>query len=114
MREPARDRGRLEHILAAIGYVETFTEGLDFDGLVSDALHLHAVVHNVQVIGEAVYKLSPEFKETHPETPWTIIEKMRHVLVHDYYQIDNEILWDVIKTDLPALKEQVIGYLSQQ
>ena len=111
MREPVRDAGRLKHILEAIHYVETFTEDLTYNDLLSDALHLHAVVHNIQVIGEAVYKLSPEFKSTHPDTPWAIIEKMRHVLVHDYYQIDFDILWDVIKKDLPALKSQVEDYL---
>ncbi|MBQ7517156.1 MAG: DUF86 domain-containing protein [Bacteroidales bacterium] len=111
MREPVRDRGRLEHILAAINYVEAFSQGLSFDALTHDALHLHAVVHNVQVIGEAVYKLSSEFKSAHPQTPWAIIEKMRHVLVHDYYQIDLEILWDIIKNDLPSLKSQVQEYL---
>lgn len=111
MREPVRDTGRLGHILEAINYVETFTEGLTYDDLLSDALHLHAVVHNVQIIGEAVYKLSLEFKATHPDTPWAIIEKMRHVLVHDYYQIDFDILWDVIKKDLPVLKVQIESYL---
>ncbi len=111
MREPVRDRGRLEHIIDAIGYIEAFTEGLSYDDLMEDALHLHAVVHNVQVIGEAVYKLSPEFKSLHPQTQWAVIEKMRHVLVHDYYQIDFDILWDVIQKDLPILKSQVQGYL---
>ncbi len=111
MREPVRDKGRLEHILQAINYVESFTEGLTHDDLLGNALHLHAVVHNVQVIGEAVYKLSPEFKSTHSDTPWAIIEKMRHVLVHDYYQIDFDILWDVIKNDLPSLKLQIESYL---
>lgn len=113
MRELVRDRGRLEHILEAIQYIEIFTEGLSNNDLRKDALHLHAVVHNVQVIGEAVYKLSPEFKSTHPDTPWAIIEKMRHVLVHDYYQIDFDILWDVIKNDLPSLKSQIQSYLLQ-
>jgi len=55
MREPVRDNGRLEHILEAIHYVEAFTKGFTYDDLLADALHLHAVVHNVQVIGEAVY-----------------------------------------------------------
>ena len=111
MREPVRDSGRLQHILQAIGYIEDFTEGLTYDELLGDVLHLHAVVHNVQVIGEAVYKLSPEFKSSHPETQWAVIEKMRHVLVHDYYQIDFDILWDVIQQDIPVLKSQILSYL---
>ena len=113
MREPVRDKARLEHILSAIDYISAFTEGLSFEDLASDPLHLHAVTHNVQVIGEAVYKLSSGFKESHPDTPWQAIEIMRHVLVHDYYQINLDILWDIIKNDLPSLKKQVMGYLSE-
>ncbi len=113
MREPARDRGRLEHILEAIGYVEEFTEGFDFNSLVANHLHLHATTHNIQIIGEAAYKLSSEFKDSHPETPWAIIEKMRHILVHDYYQIDFEIMWEIIQNDIPVLKQQIEDYLSK-
>ena len=76
-------------------------------------LHLHAVTHNVQVIGEAVFKITDEFKTSHPETPWQMIEKMRHVLVHDYYQINLEILWDIVQNDIPPLREQIKGYLNQ-
>lgn len=112
MREPVRDKARLEHVLTAIDYISMFTEGLEYEDLVKDPLHLHAVTHNVQVIGEAVFKLSKEFKESHTDTPWQMIEKMRHVLVHDYYQINLEILWDIIQNDLPPLREQVIGYIS--
>ncbi len=112
MREPVRDKGRLEHILTAIDYISAFTEGVSYDDLMNDPLHLHAVTHNVQIIGEAVYMISPEFKEA-PETPWKMIEKMRHILVHDYYQINFEILWDILKNDLPTLKGQVSSYLSE-
>lgn len=101
----------MEHIYAAICNVEAFTKGFEFDALKADKLHYHAAIHNVQVIGEAVYKLTPEFKDSHPETPWQMIEKMRHILVHDYYQIEFEIFWDIIKKDLPILKEQIGQYL---
>ena len=113
MRELVRDKGRLEHIIESIGNVEQFTDGYDYDSLMNDKLHLHATVHNIQVIGEAVYKLSLEFRDSHPDTPWLLIEKLRHVLVHDYYQINFEILWDIIKKDIPVLKEQINQYLSE-
>lgn len=80
--------------------------------LVNDTLHLHATVYNVQIVGEAVYKLTKEFKEFHTETPWRMIEKMRHILVHDYYQINLDILWIVINEDLPILEEQIKKYIS--
>ena len=113
MREPLRDNERLRHILNAISRVEEFTQGLDKDTLNADILHLHATVYNIQIVGEAVYKLSLEFKEKHPETPWRIIEKMRHILVHDYYQVNKDILWMVMTDDLPVLKQQVEGYLRE-
>lgn len=113
MREPQRDRSRLEHMLSAIERVEEFTEGITQEALISDVLRLHATVYNVQIIGEAVYRLSTEFKTSHPDTPWPLIEKMRHVLVHDYYRINNDVLWLVIKEDLPPLKQQVQEYLKE-
>ena len=113
MREPLRDKERLLHILNAISRVEEDTSGLDKDTLNADLLHLHATVYNVQIIGEAVYKLSLEFKEQHPDTPWRMIEKMRHILVHDYYQVNKDILWLVISDDIPLLKQQVEKYLKE-
>lgn len=113
MREPVRDKGRLEHILAAINNVEGYTRNITQQGLVCDKLRLHATVYNVQVIGEATYKLTTEFKDSHPQTPWAMIEKMRHILVHDYYQINNDVLWSVITDDIPNLKEQILMYLSE-
>lgn len=111
MREPIRDKGRLEHILAAISNIEEYVHGLSQTQLVDDKLRLHASVYNVQIIGEAVYKLTKEFKESHADTPWTMIEKMRHILVHDYYQVNNDILWTVINDDLPMLKGNITEYL---
>ncbi|MBQ2076666.1 MAG: DUF86 domain-containing protein, partial [Bacteroidales bacterium] len=70
-----------------------------------------ATAYNIQIIGEAIYKLSKEFKDTHSETPWRIIEKMRHILVHDYFSVDIEIMWLVIQDDIPILKQQITQYL---
>ncbi len=113
MREQTRDNDRLKHVLEAIGNVESYTEGLDLPMLSTDKLRLHACVYNVQVIGEAIYKLTKEFKDSHNATPWRMIEKMRHILVHDYYQINLDILWQVITDDLPILKEQITSYLAE-
>lgn len=112
MREPIRDKGRLEHILDAIQNILDYTKDITQETLVSDKLRLHATVYNVQVVGEASYKLSKEFKETHTNTPWAMIEKMRHILVHDYYHINNDILWLVITEDIPILRIQIEEYIS--
>ena len=113
MREPLRDKSRLEHILEAINRVQSFTTGLDEVSLNNDVLHKHATAYNIQIIGEATYKLSKEFKESHTEVPWHLIEKMRHILVHDYYQVNAHIMWLVITEDIPALKSQIEQYLAE-
>lgn len=113
MREPLRDSERLRHILQAIERVEQFTQGMTAESLDGNILHKHATAYNIQIIGEAVYKLSKEFKESHPDTPWAAIEKMRHILVHDYFQVNMRIMWMVITEDLSPLKEQITGYLKE-
>jgi uncharacterized protein with HEPN domain len=111
MREPERDQSRLEDILSAINCVEEYTKNLTENQLKEDRLRLHATIYNVQIIGEAIYKLTKEFKQEHPDTPWHLIEKMRHILVHDYFRINFDILWIVITEDIPLLKEQVKRYI---
>jgi len=111
MREPERDQSRLEDILSAINCVEEYTKHLTETQLKEDRLRLHATIYNVQIIGEAIYKLTKEFKQEHPDTPWHLIEKMRHILVHDYFRINFDILWIVITEDIPLLKEQVKRYI---
>ena len=72
----------------------------DFDA--DDILRL-GLAHLVQVIGEAARKVSPEFQEEHSEIPWRQIIGMRHRIVHDYMRVDEDILWEVVKNDLPKL-----------
>lgn len=113
MREPVRDVGRLQHILIAIERVEEYMAGISYERLQNDLLRTHAVAYNIQIIGEASYKLSKEFKEAHADTPWRLIEKMRHILVHDYFAVDLEFVWLVIQDDLQPLKQQVLNYLQE-
>lgn len=113
MKEECRDKGRLEHMMKSIEKVYDYTNGLEYESFSADSLRLHATMYNVQIIGEAVCKLTNEFKANHPNTNWRVIEKMKHILVHDYYQIDTAILWDVIKVDLPELERQLNEYISE-
>ena len=103
----------MKHILSAIECVEDYTSNISEQQLKEDKLHLHATIYNVQIIGEAVYKLTTEFKQQHPNTPWAAIEKMRHILVHDYFKINFDVLWDVVTKDIPMLKSQVKQYISE-
>lgn len=107
MREPERDPGRLQDILQAANDIISFTEGLSQEALASDKLRYFAVVKNVEIIGEAAYMLSLEFKEQHNDIPWKDIIRMRHVLVHGYATIQSDILWNTALYDVPRLKQQI-------
>ena len=111
MREPIRDKGRLEHILTAIDNVFEFTNDFTLEKLQADKMVFHATIYNVQVIGEAAYMLTKEFKALHPEVEWRLIEGMRHVIVHGYYQVGHREIWNVIKKDLLPLRQQIEKYI---
>ncbi len=111
MRETVRDRDRLEHIVEAIDRILAFADGKSQDELDGDSLSYYGIVKNIEIIGEAAYKLTHAFCRQHPDTPWKSITRMRHVLVHDYYQIKPSEVWKVIKEDLHPLRKQVAGYL---
>ena len=113
MRETVRDRERLEHIKEAITRILDYSDSKTVEELTADTLKYYGIVKNIEIIGEAAYKLTRAYCREHPETPWEFIAKMRHVLVHDYYQIDPETVLKVIQEDLPILLKQVSCYLSE-
>ena len=112
MREPIRDKERLLHIDDAIHRILEGASG-KIDIIEEGSLEYFGIVKLIEIIGEAVYKLTPDFKECHSETPWREIERMRHVLVHGYYTVGYEFIKEVIETDIPELKKQIQGYLSE-
>ena len=113
MREPLKDRTRLEHIVEAINKVFTYINGKSLDDLKTTDMMFYAVVKNIEIVGEAAFHLTKAFCNTHPETDWRGIMKLRHVLVHDYYQINVQTVWEIIQNELPPLHEQVTRYLAE-
>ena len=113
MREAIRDRSRLEHMLGAINNVHKYSVGMNREELESNTMAFHAIVYNIQIIGEAAYMLTKEFKLSHTEVEWRLIEGMRHVIVHDYYQVSVNEVWRVIQKDLIPLRKQIESYLAQ-
>ena len=113
MRERARDKGRLEDIIEYSDRAMQFTQGKSFEDFTTDNLLYYAVMKNVEVVGEASFMLTKAFKMTHPETPWKMIESMRHILVHDYAHVIPRILWGTVTEDLPEFRKQVEKYLAE-
>lgn len=113
MRERARDKGRLEDIIEYSNNVTNFIQEVTFEEFAKGNLLYYAVMKNVEVVGEAAFMLTKAFKVAHPETPWKMIESMRHILVHDYTNVISRILWGTATIDIPELKKQVEAYLSE-
>lgn len=111
MREKVKDKGRLEHILQAIKDIRKYQGEYSYNDLKDNKLVFYGFTKLIEIIGEATYMLTPEFKEKHQEVNWRLIEKMRHVLVHGYYTVDCESLWNTIENDIPDLKPCIERYL---
>jgi len=80
-----------------------FAKGADFDTFVKDDKSVYAVIRAIEIIGEAAQKVSPEIRERHPEIPWREISKMRNKLIHEYFGINMQVIWQTIHEDLPML-----------
>jgi uncharacterized protein with HEPN domain len=104
------DRERLTDIFEAIERIQKYTVRGE-EAFRSNELIQNWVTSNIQVIGEAARGLSKVFLKQTPEIPWPDIIGMRHVLVHEYFDIDLDIVWRVATDDLPGLKEQIRALL---
>lgn len=96
MREIIRDVDRLRHILEQIDTLNDLLPSLSYDSLDTDKVRYYGVVKMIEIIGEAAYKLTDEFVDAHKEVPWKVIRGMRHYLVHEYYQVSKDGLWDTL------------------
>ncbi|MBP3745540.1 MAG: DUF86 domain-containing protein [Prevotella sp.] len=114
MREKVRDIERLKHILQAINVLVSYQESHTPEEAFADPVVYFGLVKHVEIIGEAVYKLTLEFRTSHSEVNWDDIERMRHVLVHGYYKIRPEQLWNTIAIDVPALKPVIERLIEEQ
>lgn len=111
MREKPRDKDRLNHIIEAIDNIFEFVEDKSFEVYQQDKMLRFAVIKNLEIVGEAAYLLTKDFKSKHNSIEWADIIGMRHILVHGYYQIRDEIIWASIETELQPLREKVIALL---
>lgn len=101
----------LEDIQDSIRKIEKYTRGSNFEKFSRNEQMIDAVVRNLSIIGEAVRNIPKEIKTKNPEVAWKEIKGMRNKVIHEYFGIDEEILWKTIQDDLPIFKKQIAKLL---
>jgi uncharacterized protein with HEPN domain len=102
-----RDDAYLLDMLVAARRALKFSNDLTLESLAKSDLYQNAILHVLQIIGEAATKVSPQFKEEHPEIQWVKVIAMRHRLVHDYRRIEVKKVWEAVQSGVPELIEQL-------
>lgn len=108
-----RDEVVLQDIINAAQLVIEFVKGFNKETFISDWKTRSAVLYQLTVIGEAVKRLSKDFRTSHPDTPWTLVAGMRDNLIHGYDLIDWDEVWKTSTMDVPDLLAKVKSYINK-
>ena len=107
------DRNRLRHMRDAAQKIIAFTADRDRASLERNELLQLSLVRLIEIIGEAAARISPEIKQRHPEVPWAAIVGMRNRLIHAYFDIDLDVVWNTATVAIPQLLEQIKTILAE-
>jgi len=103
----------LEDAIGAMEKAERFVADMSFEEFMKDEKTVFAVLRAIEVIGEAVKHMPMDFRMKFPDIPWRDIAGMRDVLIHDYFAVDLETVWETVKTNIPRTKPFLIGVLKE-
>ncbi len=109
-----KDEEYLKDILMACQNIMSYVEGYDFDMFLDDRKTQDAVVRNLEIIGEAVKGLSEDIKEKYSQIEWNDIARTRDKLIHSYFGIDIDIVWDIINIDISELEKHIVDILHKE
>jgi uncharacterized protein with HEPN domain len=104
----------LEDILESARSIQSYVGTLSYEELITDKMRLDAIIRNFEIIGEAARKIPQEVREQYPTVEWRKVSDFRNVLLHEYFEIDTEILWDIIKNKVPELERQITSIINQE
>ena len=108
-----RDRDSLEDILEASRRARRYTAGMDYAQFVRDSKTQDAVIRNLEIIGEATKRLSDDLRADHEMVPWKNMAGLRDRLIHDYFGVNLDIVWQIASDELPAVQESIRGIIAK-
>jgi uncharacterized protein with HEPN domain len=108
MRSNIGDKERLGHILDAITEIESYTANVALKDFLGNSMMRYASIKQIEIIGEAANYISPETKSRFSDIEWKQIVGMRHILIHEYFGVDANLVWQVICNDIPILKTAIL------
>jgi len=103
---------RLQHVVECIEKIEIITENLSYGDYLNDWIKQDAILRNIEIIGEAISHVEDKLKEKYPYVAWIQAKGMRNFLVHEYFKVDHDAVWNTFNNDLPNLKSQIISIIN--
>lgn len=113
MKSELSDKVRLQHVYEAIGEIESYVSGLSLDDFVADSKTRFATIKQLEIIGEAVGHLDAKLLDEFNEVDWRGVKAFRNVMIHEYFSVNLETVWNTVLQDLPPLKTTIAKMMSK-
>jgi uncharacterized protein with HEPN domain len=113
MRNPQDNKAYLLHIKDASEKILAYTASHNYNNFKENEWDQDAVLRNLEIIGEATNNIEDNFLKQYPEVPWRTIVNLRNVLIHDYVDVDLNVIWQIITKDLPLFYKQITDILNK-
>lgn len=113
MQDRLGNKIRLLHIIDTINEIENYLQDSDLETFVNNSMMFNATLRQLEIIGEASNRLSEDVLNENPSIPWARIIGLRNLVIHEYFGVDDFTIWNIIKINLPVLKEKIMLLISE-